>query len=221
MRIGVIGAGRIGGGAARQLAQAGHELLLSYSRDPKRLDLLAEELGDGVTVGEVRDAAAFGDVVLLSVPWRLVPDVLGSAGALDGKVVIDTTNHFASGGLQTLPPGRTAARVNADRMPGARVVKAFNTLTAGFQRTEAGRAGEPVVLFLCGDDPQAKAIVAGLIEDVGFAPCDLGGLDDTAPMEAPRRPGAVYGEEYRPADARAAQDALAAGRPIPPTPRYD
>jgi len=149
MRIGVIGAGRIGGGAARQLAQAGHELLLSYSRDPKRLDLLAEELGDRVTVGEVRDAAVYGDVVLLSVPWRLVPDVLETAGALDGKVVIDTTNHFASGGLQTLPPGRTAARVNADRMPGARVVKAFNTLTAGFQRTEAGRArrtGRPVPL---------------------------------------------------------------------------
>jgi predicted dinucleotide-binding enzyme len=105
-------------------------------------------------------------------------------------------------------------------MPGARLVKAFNTLTAGFQRMEAGRAGEPVVLFLCGDDPQAKRVAAALIEDAGFFPCDLGGLDEAAPMEAPRRPGAVYGEEYRPADAEAAREALAAGRPIPATPRY-
>jgi len=220
MRIGVIGAGRIGAGVSRQLAQAGHELLLSYSRDPERLQTLAENLGDRVKVGAVRDAAVFGDVVLLSVPWRLVPDVLETAGGLDSKVVVDTTNYFVAGGLQPLPPGRTAARVNADRMPGARVVKAFNTLTAAFQHAEAGRADEPVVLFLCGDDPQAKAVVAGLIEDAGFYPCDLGGLDEAAPMEAPRRPGAVYGEEYRPADARAAQQALAAGRPIPPTPRY-
>ena len=95
-----------------------------------------------MTVGEVRDAAVFGDVVLLSVPWRLAPDVLETAGGLAGKVVIDTTNHFLPGGLQALPPGRTAARVNAERMPGARVVEAFNTLTSDFQHPEAGRAGE-------------------------------------------------------------------------------
>jgi predicted dinucleotide-binding enzyme len=76
------------------------------------------------------------------------------------------------------------------------------------------------MLFLCGDDPGAKAVVAGLIEDAGFAPCDLGELDQAGPMEAPRRAGAVYGGEYRPADARAAQEALATGRPIPPTPEY-
>jgi 8-hydroxy-5-deazaflavin:NADPH oxidoreductase len=221
MRIGIIGAGRIGGGLARQLAGAGHELLLSYSRDRERLESLAEELGDRVTVGEVRDAAAFGDVVVLSVPWRLVPDVLESAGPLDGRVVIDTTNHYAAGGLAALPAGRTAARVNAERMPGAHVVKSFNTLTSGFQGREAGRPGEPAVQFLCGDDARAKTLVARLIEDAGFSPCDLGGLDDAAPMEAPRRPGAVYGEEYRPADAEAARRALAAGDPIPPTPQYD
>lgn len=221
MRIGILGAGRIGGGVARQLAETGHELMLSYSRDPKRLQLLAQELGERVTAGPLRDAAAFGEVILVSVPWALVPEVAQSAGPLlDGKVVIDTTNHFVSGGLQALPPGRTAARVNADRMPGARMVKAFNTLTSGFQQTEAGREGEPVVLFLCGDDRNAKATVASLIEDAGFYPCDLGGLDEAESMEAPRRPGAVYGEEYRPADAEAAREALAAGRPIPPTPRY-
>jgi predicted dinucleotide-binding enzyme len=221
MRIGVVGAGRIGGGAARLLAQAGHEILLSYSRDPRRLHALAEELGDRVTVGDVPDAVPFGEVVLVSVPWRLLPDVLATAGSLDGKIVIDTTNQFSPGGLDPLPGDTTAARVNAERMPGARLVKAFNTLTAGFQQAAAHRAGEPAVLFLCGDDRPAKEIVARLIEDAGFAPCDLGGLDDAAPMEAPRRPGAVYGEEYRPADAEAVRRALALGQPLPPTPHYD
>ncbi|WP_460531964.1 NADPH-dependent F420 reductase [Flindersiella endophytica] len=216
----MIGAGRIGGGIARQLARAGHELLLSYSRDPKRLIALARDIGGAATAGDVREAAEIGDVVVLSVPWTKIPEVLTVAGPLTGKVVIDTTNHFGPTGLETLPAGRTAARFNADRMPGARLVKAFNTLTSGFQRSAAGRETEPVVLFLCGDDPEAKALVAGLIEDAGFAPCDLGGLDAAGPMEAPRRPGAVYGEEYRPSDARAVQEALAAGGPIPPTPKY-
>jgi hypothetical protein len=220
MKIGVVGAGRIGGGLARQLAAAGHELLL-YSRTSGRLQSLAAEFGDRVSVGDVHDAATFGDVLILSVPWPNVPEVLKEAGPLDGKVVIDTTNHFERGALARLGHGKTAARVNADRMPGAAVVKAFNTLTAAFQAAEAGRAGDRVVLFFCGDDAQAKALVGGLIEDAGFEPCDLGGLDDAAPMEAPRRPGAVYGEEYRHADAQAARRALAAKQPLPPVPTYD
>jgi predicted dinucleotide-binding enzyme len=76
------------------------------------------------------------------------------------------------------------------------------------------------VLFLCGDDAEAKATVSRLIEDAGFAPVDLGGLADAEPMEAPRRPGAVYGEEYRPAEAREVVEALRAGREIPPAPSY-
>jgi predicted dinucleotide-binding enzyme len=216
MKIGVIGAGRIGGGAARMLAKAGHEVLLSYSRDRAKLEALALEIGPNASVGEVRDAAAFGEVVIFSVPWRKIPEVLEAAGSLDGKIVIDTTNQF--GATEDIPG--TAARFNADRMPGAKLVKAFNTLTSGFQASEAGRAGEPVVLFLVGDDAGAKKTVSELIEDAGFAPCDLGGLDDAAPMEAPRREGAVYGEEYRPGDAEAVRQALAEGRPIPPTPHY-
>jgi 8-hydroxy-5-deazaflavin:NADPH oxidoreductase len=77
-----------------------------------------------------------------------------------------------------------------------------------------------VVLFLCGDDAEAKQVASGLIRDAGFEPVDVGGLADAAVMEAPRRPGSVYGEEYRPADARAAVEALRAGRPIPPAPSY-
>jgi hypothetical protein len=94
--------------------------------------------------------------------------------------------------------GQTAAAFNAARMPGARYTKSFNTLTSGFQAEAAGRGGdERVVQWLCGDDPAAKEVVAGLIEDAGFVPLDLGGTAGCAVMEAPRRPGGVYGEEYR------------------------
>jgi hypothetical protein len=94
-------------------------------------------------------------------------------------------------------------------------------LTSSFQAKAAGRSGdERVVQWLCGDDSAAKEVVAGLIEDAGFVPVDLGGTAGCAVMEAPRRPGAVYGEEYRLAGANAVLDALRAGRPIPPTPQY-
>ena len=201
MRIGVIGAGRIGANAARLFAKAGHEVLVSFSRDPQKLEALAAEIGG--RAGTPREAVAFGEVVMLSVSWTLVDDVLAQAGSLDGKVVIDTTNQFGREGWEDLG-GRTAAQVNAARMPGARYTKAFNTLTSGFQAQAAGRTGpERVVMFLCGDDEEAKGIVAGLIEDAGFTPVDMGGIADAAPMEAPRRPGAVYGEELHEQEARA------------------
>jgi predicted dinucleotide-binding enzyme len=88
-------------------------------------------------------------------------------------------------------------------MPGARYAKSFNTLTSSFQAEAAGRTGpDRVVMFLCGDDEEAKRVVAGLIDDAGFTPVDIGGVADAAPMEAPRRPGAVYGEELHEAQAR-------------------
>jgi 8-hydroxy-5-deazaflavin:NADPH oxidoreductase len=222
MKIGVIGAGRIGGNAARLFAAAGHDVLLSFSRDPDRLEEQAAAIGEHASTGSARDAAQFGDVVVLSVPWPAISEALEQAGPLDGKIVIDTTNQFGPGGAQRLPGSVTAAQYNQQRMPGARLVKSFNTLTSAFQASQAGRTPPEnrVVLFLCGDDAKAKEVVAGLIEDAGFAPADLGGLADAAPMEAPRRPGSVYGEEYRPADARAVAEALRAGRPIPPTPVY-
>jgi predicted dinucleotide-binding enzyme len=200
MRIGVIGAGRIGGNAARLFVQAGHEVLVSYSRDLARLQALAGDIGAGV--GTPREAAQFGGVVMLSVPWRLVDEVLAEVGPLDGRIVIDTTNQFGPGGWEDLG-GRTAAQVNAARMPGARYTKAFNTLTSGFQEQAAGRTGpDRVVMFLCGDDEEAKRVVAGVIDDAGFTPVDMGGTSDAAPMEAPRRPGAVYGEEVHEREAR-------------------
>jgi predicted dinucleotide-binding enzyme len=183
MRIGVIGSGHIGGNCARQAVKAGHEVMVSFARNPANLEALAQ------------------------------------AGDLTGKVVIDTTNQFGSGPKPE--PGQTAAAFNAQRMPGARYVKSFNTLTAGFQEQAAGRnALDRVVQWVCGDDPAAKSLVAGLIEDMGYLPVDLGSTQTCGVMEAPRRPGALYGEEYRAADAQAVADAVRDSRPIPPTPTY-
>jgi predicted dinucleotide-binding enzyme len=219
VKIGIVGAGRIGGGIARQLGAAGHEVMLSFSRRPAALTELAALIGPSASVGSPAEAAAFGEVVVLSVPWSVLPQALDEAGPLDGKIVVDTTNQF---GAPPLPAkGQTAAAFNAARLPGARYTKAFNTLTSGFQAQTAGQTGAArVVQWLCGDDRAAKDVVAGLIEDAGFVPVDLGGTAECAVMEAPRRPGAVYGEEYRAADAAAVVAAVQAGRPIPPTPRY-
>lgn len=221
MRVGIVGAGRIGGNVGRMLARAGHEVTLSFSREPAKLEALASEIGRAA-VATPREAVASSEVVLISVPWRLLDDVVDQTGPLDERIVIDTTNQFGAGGLERLPANRTAAQVNVARMAGARYTKSFNTLTAAFQADAAGRAGaDRVVQWLCGDDAGAKDLVAGLIRDAGYVPVDLGGTADCAVMEPPRRPGAVYGEEYREADAAAVAAAVRGGRPIPPTPFYE
>lgn len=220
MRVAIIGAGRIGGHTARLLALAGHETVLSFGRDRARLEQTAARIGDRASVASPADAVAFGEVVVLSVPWGVIPEALEQMGSLREKIVIDTTNQFGAGPMPA--EGQTAAAFNTARMPGARYTKSFNTLTSAFQASAAGRGGaERVVQWLCGDDVEAKQVVARLIDDAGFQPVDLGGIADCAVMEAPRRPGAVYGEEYRLDDALAVVKAVRAGQPIPPTPSYD
>jgi 8-hydroxy-5-deazaflavin:NADPH oxidoreductase len=220
VEIGIIGAGNIGGNAARRFALAGHSVVISYSRNPANLDALAREIGDKARVGTPAEAAAC-DVVMVSVPWAMLDDAIGQAGSLDAKVVIDTTNQFGSGGVITFPGGQTAAQHNAARMKGARYLKSFNTLTARFQAEAAERpVPDRIVQWVCGDDTEAKALVMALIADAGYAPVDLGGLATCAVMEAPRRPGAVYGEEWRLPEALAVAEAVRQGQPIPDTPAY-
>ena len=218
MRIGIVGAGRIGGNCARQFVKGGHEVKLS-GRDPSKLEPLAAEVGEAASVGTPAEAAEFGEVVILSVPWGGIDDAIAAAGGLDGKIVIDTTNFYGS----KSPPaeGETQAHHNAARMPGARYTKSFNTLTSGFQAEAAFRPEtERAVQWVCGDDQEAKRIVMGLISDAGYASVDLGGTADAAVMEAPKREGAVYGEEYCLPDAEQVAEAVKARKEIPPTPTY-
>jgi predicted dinucleotide-binding enzyme len=220
MRIGIIGAGHIGGNCAQRFVWSGkHEVKLSFSRDGEKLSEFARDLGDKASVGTPSEAVAFGEVVLISVPWDAIPEALRQAGSLAGKIVIDTTNQFGSHGMPA--KGQTAADFNAARMPGARYTKSFNTLTSRFQKETADRpTDQKIVQWLCGDDAGAKKVVAGLIEDAGYVPIDLGGIKTCQVMEAPRRPGAVYGEEYRAAEAISVLTALREGQPLPLTPKY-
>ncbi|SRR6266702_2596729 len=220
MRIGIIGAGHIGGNIGQQAAaRSGHEVLLSFARDAAKLESLAKDPGGSAGTPADADAVAFGDVVVISVPWSAVPFALEQAGSLQDKVVIDTTNQFGSGLMPV--SGETAAAFNKARMPGARYVKCFNTLTSAFQAATASRAeSERVVQWICGDDEGAKEIVARLVLDMGYTPVDLGGTETCAVMEAPRRQASVYGEEYRLTEAQAVVEAVRSGRPIPPTPHH-
>jgi 8-hydroxy-5-deazaflavin:NADPH oxidoreductase len=218
MRIGIVGAGRIGGNCAVQFAKGGHEVKLS-GRDPAKLEPLAAEIGESASVGTPADAAEFGEVVVFAVPWDGFDDAIASAGDLKGKIVIDTTNQYGSSEMPA--DGQTAASFHAAKLDGALYTKSFNTLTSTFQAETAFRPeSERVVQWVCGDDAVAKQVVMGLIADAGYAPVDVGTNADAAVMEAPRRPGAVYGEEYRLPDAEKVVEAVAAGKEIPPPPSY-
>jgi predicted dinucleotide-binding enzyme len=219
MRIAVVGAGRIGSNCARQFAKAGHDVVLTFSRDESKLEQTAADVGASA-IPDPAQAVANAEVVVFSVPWRVIDEALEQAGSLEGKIVIDTTNQFGGDGWIEFE-GETAAQHNAARMPGARYTKSFNTLTAAFQAEAAERQGdERVVQWVCGDDAEANSIVCALIEEAGYVAVDLGGTATCQVMEAPRRPGAVYGEEYRAADAQAVVEAVQEGRDIPPTPSY-
>jgi predicted dinucleotide-binding enzyme len=219
MRIGIVGAGRIGGNCATQFAKGGHQVQLS-GRDPSKLEPLAAEIGEAASVGTPEEAAEFGEVVVIAVPWDGFDDAVSSAGSLDGKIVIDTTNQYGSSEMPA--DSETAASFHAARVPGARYTKSFNTLTSAFQADVAFRPDpDRVVQWVCGDDEDAKEVVMGLIADAGYVAVDVGSNAEAEVMEAPRRPGAVYGEEYRLPEARKVVEAVRAGEEIPPAPTYE
>jgi 8-hydroxy-5-deazaflavin:NADPH oxidoreductase len=206
MRIGIVGSGRIGSNVGAQLAKAGHEVVFSGSRSAEKLEDLARL--PRASAATPAEAAATTDAVVFAVPWSQIDDVVGQLGSLDGRIVVDTTNQFGARGVESLN-GLSAAATNARRMPGARVAKAFNTYTSGFQRdVGAGRvAGEIAMFFACLDESAVETTVA-IIAACKFVPVRL----ETAVvqlMEAPRRSKAVYGEAYRPEDARRIAEAAA------------
>jgi predicted dinucleotide-binding enzyme len=190
MRIGIIGSGMIGGTAARLLVRAGHEVAISNSRGPESLRELVAELGPRARAATVEAAAEFGDVVLLAVPWRK-PEALPSPTLVAGKTVIDAMNPYSeSGGIQDLGDS-TSSEETAKRLPGARLVKAFNTIYFKHLATQ-GNTTLPVAerraIFVAGDDSEAKQVVSRLIEELGFAPVDTGSLREGGRRQQPGTP---------------------------------
>jgi predicted dinucleotide-binding enzyme len=208
VRVGIVGSGRIGGNAGTQLARAGHEVMFS-SRHPDSLESVASG-APGATTGRPKDAFAFADAVIFAVPWSAIDDAVAELGPIEGKVVIDTTNQYSAGRVEALPDGLTAVEVNARRMPGAHLAKAFNTLTAGFQRDVAeGRVEREIAMFFAAAEDAAADAAAELIGGCAFVPVRIGGWKQARLMEAPRRERAVYGEAYAPEDARRIAEAAA------------
>ncbi len=178
MKIGIIGSGNVGSALGKIWAGKGHEVMFS-SRHPEKIKALAESVGKNACFGLPVDAAKFGDVVALAVPWDQAENALKSAGSLDGKILIDCTNPLKPD-FSGLAVGLTtsAAEEDAKVAKGARVVKAFNTTFAVLMASESRLFGELAPTgFYCGDDIAAKAVVSGLIKDTGLDPLDAGPLE--------------------------------------------
>ncbi len=178
LKIGIIGAGRIGGTLAALWAKAGHEVLVS-SRHPEQLQELARSLGPKGRAGTPREAAIFGDVVLVSVPYGALPQ-LGRdlAKELAGKIVLDTGNPYPErDGDMALEARRKGTGVaSAEFLPGVRLVRAFNAINYRSLKSEAHRAGKPVAIPLAADDAEALRLASRLVKDAGFEPVVVGAL---------------------------------------------
>jgi predicted dinucleotide-binding enzyme len=190
VRIGIVGAGMIGSTLAKLWVDAGHEVRLA-SRHPENLQPLVERLGTRASAGTPMDVAIFGDVVMLTVPLKAVPDLARDlAPSLAGKVVLDTGNAYErrDGDVARLasqhPQG--SAGWAAAMFPGSRWVKAFNTVYFKTLASEAHRDGDRLGIPLAGDDTKALETAAGLVRDAGFDPVIVGSL--------------ARGKDFEPAD---------------------
>jgi predicted dinucleotide-binding enzyme len=180
--VGIIGAGRLGQAMARTALRAGRRVVVANSRGPESLASVVSALGDGVSAGTV-DEAASADIVVVAVPWDRVPEAVQGLN-WNGQVVIDATNDWGADDLH----GRTSSELVADLVAGARLVKAANTLGADVLGSDPHEAGGDRVIFLSGDDADAKAQVVALFQDAGFAAIDLGDLATGGAMQQINHP---------------------------------
>ena len=180
MKIGIVGAGMIGSTLAELWVAAGHDVRLA-SRHPDELRPLVERLGPRASAGTPLDAAAFGEVVMLTVPLKAIPDLVPDlAASLAGKVVLDTGNAYerrdgASAAQASAHPHGSAGWAAA-MFPGSRWVKAFNTVYYKTLASEAHREGDRVGIPLASEDSGAMEIAAALVRDSGFDPVVVGPL---------------------------------------------
>jgi predicted dinucleotide-binding enzyme len=186
--VGIIGAGNIGQAFARLTTRAGGNVIISHSSGPEALEPLVGGLGDGVSAGTVAAAAA-APIVVIAVPWPNVSEAVAGL-TWDDQIVIDATNAVTvtfEGDVPTFAPaelgGKTSSELVAGLVPGARVVKAANTLLAAVLAADPREGGGNRVLFISGNDKAAKDDVAALFTAADFFPIDLGGLVEGGRMQ--------------------------------------
>ena len=172
MEVGIIGAGHIGTAMARIASRAGRSVMIANRHGPESLASVVQGIGDGVSAGTVTEAAA-AEIVVIAVMW---PDVPAAVQGLDweGRIVIEPANDFDPSDLN----GRTSSEVVADLVAPARVVKAANVWAAPVLASDPRESGGQRVMFVSGDDADAKAAARALFEDAGFFVIDLGALRD-------------------------------------------
>jgi hypothetical protein len=183
LSVGTIGAGTVAQAIAGHAVAAGHQVILSNSRGPESLAELVDRLGANASAGTVAEAAQ-ADLVILAVGWDQVPEAVQGLSDWNGRILIDATNQWHHGpGTEVDLGDQTGSERNAALMPGARVVKAFNTIYGSVTAQNPRRTDGRLVVFLAGDDEDAKAKVSAFIDSMGFAPVDIGGLRDGRLMQ--------------------------------------
>jgi predicted dinucleotide-binding enzyme len=178
MKIGVIGSGRVGGTIGGLWVKAGYDVMFS-ARDISEVKELVAGLGPKAHAGTPREAAAFGDAVLISVPYAALPQIgRDNAAELKGKVVLDTSNPIAGrdGDMAVAARAKGTGVASVELLPGVRLVRAFNCVGYTSMRSEAHRAGERVAIPLAADDQAALRTAIQLVQDAGFEPVVVGGL---------------------------------------------
>jgi 8-hydroxy-5-deazaflavin:NADPH oxidoreductase len=201
MKIGVIGAGHIGGAIGGLWTKAGHPVFFS-SRHPEELKDLVARLGSLAQAGTVDQAIAFGDVVFIAVPYGALPQIGKDYGkSLAGKIVLDANNAVSSrDGSIAEEVERDGIGVTSQKyLPGARLVRAFNTLSYTIFEREANRAAPRLAIPIAGDDQEAVQVAAGLVRDAGFDPVEVGKLADARRFQ---RGAPGYGQNVSAAELR-------------------
>lgn len=177
MKIAIVGAGAIGSAIARILTRARIPVSIANSRGPESLAALVSECGPALTPVTVAEAAQ-ADLVFLAVPWSKIPEVAGANGPWTGRIVVDTNNPIEKPLFRPIDlNGRASSVIVQELVPGAHVVKAFNHLQPGLLASDPRAEGGNRVLFVSGDNTDAKQKVLALIHALGFAGIDLGTLD--------------------------------------------
>lgn len=206
MKIGIIGSGNIGGALGRAWSAAGHEVMFA-SRHPDELDNIARQ-ARGARTGKVEDAIEFGDVLLEAIPFAAAMKL--PSERLTGRILISASNYYPQRDGNIELAGRTQTEALGVRLPGTRIVKAFNMMFAEeMARRADGETDEPLAILYAGEDEEAKRTAAGLIEEARFAPVDAGGLADSWVFQSG---GPLYAQRMSAEEARRRLDeALAAG----------
>jgi len=177
MKIGFIGAGQVAQRYAHHFSQNGHEVMLSNTRGPESLKEHVRNLGSNVKAGSVSEAAS-QELVILAVRWEHAKQALAEVADWKGRVLVDATNRPADAETH----GKTASELIASYAPGARLVKALNTLVINWM-PDPSENTDKLVLFISGDDHDAKQKLARVLDDSGFAAVDLGGLKESARLQ--------------------------------------